>query len=147
MALMEDIQAALKKAMLARNTIARDTLRMLKSELGAEAARQGRELTDPEQVQILKRAVKSRRDSITSYLEGGRPDAAEQEESEIKVIEEFLPQQLDATQTRAALEALATELGLESKREMGRLMKELMARHPGQVDGKLASGLAAQILS
>ena len=93
MPLNDDIQAALKTAMLAKDAIARDTLRMLKSELGAEEARQGRKLTEPEEVQILKRAVKSRRDSITSYREGGREDAAEQEELEIKVIENFLPKQ------------------------------------------------------
>jgi len=147
MPLNEDIQAALKTAMLAKDSVARDTLRMLKSELGAEEARQGRKLTEPEEVQILKRAVKSRRDSIASYREGGREEAAQQEELEIKVIENFLPKQLDEEQTTAALKALIEELGLEGKKDMGRLMKELMARHPGQVDGKLASGLAARVLS
>jgi uncharacterized protein YqeY len=147
MSLKDEIQAGLKQAMLNKEEVARDTLRMLKSEMGAEEARSGRELSDAEELQILKRAVKSRRDSIVSYEEGGREQAAERERLEIKVVERFLPQQLSSDEMRVAMTGIVQELGLEGKRDMGRLMKELMSRYAGQVDGKAASSIAGQLLS
>ncbi len=133
--------------MLNKDEVARDTLRMLKSEMGAEEARSGKALSSAEELQILKRAVKSRKDSIASYQEGGRPEAAERERLEIGVIERFLPQQMSPDEMRAAMVGIVEELGLEGKRDMGRLMKELMSRFAGQVDGKAASSIAGQLLA
>jgi len=147
MARKDEIQARLKEAMLSKDEVARDTLRMLKSEWGAEEARLGRDLDEGEELKLLKRAVKSRKDSIASYREAGREDAAAREEQEIAVIQEFLPQSMGEAALLEAMTSLVHELGLEGKKDMGRLMKEVMARYPGQVDGKVASGVAGRLLA
>jgi len=98
MALLEQIDADLKKAMLARDEVTRDTLRMIKSELLT--------LENPDELAVLSRAVKSRRDSIKSYVEGGRQDLADQEQAEIEVIERYLPKQLSDDEIREAVTAI-----------------------------------------
>jgi len=138
MALLEQINADLKKAMLERDEVTRDTLRMIKSELLT--------LDDPDELAVLSRAVKSRRDSIKSYVDGGRQDLADKEQAEIEVIERYLPKQLGEAEAREAIAGIIEELGLSSKKELGQIMKELKARYPGQVDGKLASSIAGQLL-
>jgi uncharacterized protein YqeY len=138
MSLLEQINADLKKAMLERDAVTRDTLRMVKSELLT--------LDNPDELAVLSRAVKSRRDSIKSYVEGGRQDLADKEQAEIEVIERYLPKQLSEDEAREAIAGIIEELGLSSKKELGQVMKELKARYPGQVDGRLASSIAAQLL-
>ena len=122
--------ADLKKAMLQRDEVTRDTLRMLKSELVT--------LDDPDEMAVLTRAVKSRRDSVVSYREAGRQDLVDKEEAQIQVIERYLPKQLSEEEAAEVLRGLVEELGISSKKDLGRLMKEVMARHRGQIDGKLA---------
>ncbi len=147
MPLSDQLMTDLKAAMREKDTVARDTLRMLKSDLGAEALRLGRDLTEEDEMTVLKRAVKTRQDAIASYEEGGRADSADQERREIDVIERYLPAQLDEGKTREVLRALAEELGVTSKKDMGRLMKELKSRFTGQVDMRLASKLAGEVLT
>jgi len=138
MALLEQINADLKKAMLERDEVTRDTLRMVKSELLM--------LDNPDELVVLSRAVKTRRDSIKSYVEGGRQDLADKEQAEIEVIERYLPKQLSEDETREAIAGIIEELDLSSKKDLGKVMKEVKARYPGQVDGRLASSLAGQLL-
>jgi len=138
MALLEQIDADLKKAMLERDEVTRDTLRMVKSELLT--------LDKPDELAVLSRAVKSRRDSIKSYVEGGRQDLADKEQAEIEVIERYLPKQLTEDEAHEAITAIIEELGLSGKKELGRVMKEIKARHPGQIDGRMASSIAGQLL-
>ncbi|MBW1760194.1 MAG: GatB/YqeY domain-containing protein [Deltaproteobacteria bacterium] len=138
MALLEQINADLKKAMLERDEVTRDTLRMIKSELLT--------LDNPDVIAVLSRAVKSRRDSIKSYVEGDRQDLADKEQAEIEVIERYLPKQLSEGETRDAIAGIIEELGLSSKRDLGKVMKELKVRYPGQVDGRQASSIAGQLL-
>ena len=138
MALLEQINADLKKAMLERDEVTRDTLRMVKSELLT--------LDNPDELAVLSRAVKSRRDSIRSYLEGGRQDLADKEQAEIEVIERYLPKQLSEDEAREAISTIIEELGLSSKKELGKVMKEVKTRYPGQIDGRMASSIAGQLL-
>jgi uncharacterized protein YqeY len=139
MALLEQIDADLKKAMLARDNLTRDTLRMIKSELLT--------LDDPDELAVLTRAVKSRRDSIKSYVEGGRQDLADKEQAEIEVIQRYLPKPLSEDEAREAVAAIVAELGASTKKDLGKVMKEVRARYPGQIDGKLASSIAGELLS
>jgi len=138
MSLLEQINADLKKAMLERDEVTRDTLRMVKSELLT--------LDDPDELAVLSRAVKSRRDSIKSYLEGGRQDLADKEQAEIEVIQRYLPKQLTEDEAREAIGAIIEELGISGKKELGKVMKEVKTRYPGQIDGRLASSIAGQLL-
>ncbi|TNF61555.1 MAG: GatB/YqeY domain-containing protein [Deltaproteobacteria bacterium] len=138
MALLEQIDADLKKAMLERDNVTRDTLRMIKSELLT--------LDNPDELAVLARAVKSRRDSIKSYVEGDRQDLADKEQAEIEVIERYLPKQLTEDEAREAIAGIIEELGLSSKKELGKVMKEVKLRFPGQIDGRQASAIAGQLL-
>ncbi len=138
MALREQINADLKKAMLEKDSVTRDTLRMIKSELLT--------LDDPDEIAVLTRAVKSRKDSIQSYLEGGRQDLADKEQAEIDVIQRYLPKPLTDEEARQAIAAIIEEQGLSTKKDLGKVMKEVRSRYPGQIDGKLASTIAGELL-
>jgi len=139
MSLLERLDADLKDAIRSQDVVARETIRMLKTDLLRE--------DHPDEVAILSRAVKSRRDAIAAYLEGDRKDLADKEEAEIAIIERYLPKQLDEAAATEAIRALAEAEGITSKKDMGRLMKAVMAKHRGEIDGKLASKIAGQILS
>jgi uncharacterized protein YqeY len=139
MTLLEQIDADLKKAMLAGDTVTRDTLRMIKSELLT--------LDNPDEIAVLMRGVKSRRDSIKSYLEGGRQDLADKEQAEIEVIQRYLPKPLSEAEAREAIAAIIAAVGASTKKDLGKVMKEVRGRYPGQIDGKLASTIAGELLS
>lgn len=139
MALLEQIDADLKKAMLARDNVTRDTLRMVKSELLT--------LDEPDELAVLTRAVKSRRDSIKSYVEGGRQDLADKEQAEIEVIQRYLPKPLTDDEAREAIAVIVSELGASTKKDLGKVMKEVRVRYPGTIDGRLASTIAGELLS
>lgn len=146
MSLRETIDGDLKKAMLAKDEVAKDALRLAKSELLNREVELGRDLTDDEAIAVLQKGVKSRRDAIDQFRAGGRMDAVAEEEKQLAVLERYLPKALSEAETRLAIEALVTELSLSTKKDMGRLMKELKARHPS-VDGRLASKIAGEVLT
>ena len=147
MALIESIMKDLKEAMKAKDLVARDTLRMLKAAMTeAEMAKESK-LSEDEEMQVLTRAVKTRKESAQQYDEGGRPELAEKERAEVAVIQRYLPKPMSEDEVRAAMKGLAEELGLESKKQMGQLISATMERYRGQVEGRTASRLAGEILS
>ncbi|MGD9471071.1 MAG: GatB/YqeY domain-containing protein [Novosphingobium sp.] len=92
-------------------------------------------------IDVLQKMAKQRRESITMYVEGGRQELAEQEQSELAVIESFLPAQLSEAETLAVIAAIKAELGADSIKDMGKVMAELKARHGTVLDMSKASGL------
>jgi uncharacterized protein YqeY len=98
-------------------------------------------------IEVLQKMVKQRRESIQLYEQGGRPERAEDEKAELKVIEEFLPQQLSEADTKAAIEAIKAETGAAGMKDMGKVMAELKARHGAQLDMSKASGWVKAALS
>ncbi|KUR71834.1 aspartyl-tRNA amidotransferase [Novosphingobium fuchskuhlense] len=98
-------------------------------------------------VDVLQKMAKQRRESITLYLEGGRQELADIEQAELVVIEEFLPQQLGEDEVKAAIEAIKSELGATSMKDMGKVVAALKARHGSQLDMSKASGLVKAALS
>jgi uncharacterized protein YqeY len=97
-------------------------------------------------VDVLQKMAKQRRESITMYVDGNRPELAEQERKELRVIDSFLPQQLSEDDTRAAIEAIKGELGASSLKDMGKVMAELKARHGTELDMSKASALVKAAL-
>jgi len=91
--------------------------------------------------------VKQRRESIELYRKGGRDELAAAEESEVAVIERFLPSQMSEEETRAAIESIKAELGASGMKDMGRVMAELKARHATTLDMSKASALVKAALS
>ncbi len=146
MSLTERIAADLKQAMKDRNETARDALRMVKSELTSREIELGHALEEADETVVLQRAVKSRQDSAVQYDEGGRAELADKERAEIAIIERYLPKQMSEDDARAAVRAVVEELGASSKKDMGRVMKAVMDRHRGLIDGRLASKLAGELL-
>jgi uncharacterized protein YqeY len=147
MALQDIILTDLQKAMKAGDSVAKVTLRMVRSELTAKEIDLGRPLSEADELSVLTSAVKMRRDAITEYEKAGRDDLAAEEKAQIDVIQRYLPEPLGEDEARDAIRALAGELGVSSKKEMGKLMKVVMDRYKGRIDGKLASRLAGELLS
>lgn len=147
MEIQRRIEADLKQAMRDRAEIARDTLRMVLSELKSKGIDAGRELTPDEEQAVLLRAVKTRQESVVQFEQGGRKDLAERERAEIAVVQGYLPQALSEDETRAVVRDLIAELGVTSKKDVGVAMKALMARHKGRVDGRLAQKLIGEMLT
>jgi uncharacterized protein YqeY len=97
--------------------------------------------------EVLQKMIKQRRESIAMYEQGGRAELAAAEQAEVEVIEGFLPAQMSEEETKAAIDAIASELGASSVKDMGRVMAALKERHAGQLDMSKASGLVKARLS
>ena len=139
MDMRERIGAALKDAMKSKDAARLSTLRLINAAIKDKdiALRgEGGDATvgDAEVLAILGRMVKQRQESARAYEEGGRLELAEKELAEIKVIEDFLPRQLDAEETGAASRAAIAETGATSIRDMGKVMAALKAKYTGQMD-------------
>ena len=143
---------SLKEAMKAKEARRVSTLRMVMAALKdrdiaarTEDSREG--VPDEEVLQMLSKMVKQRRDSITAFEQGGRPELAAAEAEEIAIIEEFLPRQMAEEEVRAAAAAVIAELGAAGPKDMGRIMAALKERHAGQMDFGRASGVVKSLLS
>lgn len=138
----DDLKAAMKGG--DKTKVA--TLRLLIAALKNERIQAGRELTADEIEAAVRRGVKQRKDSIEQYAKGGRQDLVEAEKAELAVLESYLPKGLSDAEIEAAIHAIVAEKGFSSGKDVGLVMKELMARHRGRVDGKRAQEMARQIL-
>jgi uncharacterized protein YqeY len=98
-------------------------------------------------IEVLQKMVKQRRESIALYEQGGRAELAAIEAAELAVIEDYLPAQMSDEQTAAAIEAIKTELGAATLKDMGRVMATLKERHASELDMSKASGLVKAALS
>jgi len=147
MTMRERIEADVKTAMRERNELARDTLRMVLAAMKNRRIELGEDLDEEQELAVLMQSVKSRKDSAEQYQKAGREELAAKELAEIGIIESYLPRQLGEEETREIVASLVAELGLTSKKELGVLMKQIMARHKGRVDGKLVQRFAGEILA
>lgn len=147
----DDIKTALTTAMKAREADRVATLRMVGAAIKNKdiELRTGAAPADDDAMvaDVLRKMVKQRRDSITMYDTGGRPELADAERAEIAIIEAFLPRQMTPDEARAALAALAAEIGATSPKDMGRLMTEAKLRHAGTLDMGSASAIAKAVLA
>jgi uncharacterized protein YqeY len=146
MSLIEKIQDDLKTAMRERNELARETLRMVTAALKNRRIELQRDMGEEEVLEVLGRCVKTRRDSAQQYEDAGRPELAEKERAEISVIETYLPAPLGEEEAREAVAAAIAEAGATSMKDMGAVMKVLMAKYKGRLDGKAAQGLLREQL-
>jgi uncharacterized protein len=137
--LKADLQAAMKRGDATETA----TLRMLVSQIQYARIEMKGELKEEDYLAVLQRAVKTRREAIEQYEKGGRPELAAKEKQEIAIVERYLPEAMGPEETARAVDALLQELGLTAKKDLGRAMKEFMARHRGRVDGKAVNALIA----
>lgn len=137
MTFLDRINEDLIAAMKSKDSDRLSTLRMVKTALKNREIDKMEALTDEEAIKVLQSLVKQRRDSIEQYQQAGRIELAEKEAAEIKVIEEYLPAALDDAAIARVVEETIVETGASSMKEMGAVMKAVMAKLAGQtVDGK-----------
>lgn len=147
----DDIKAALVTAMKGGEKETTGTIRLIQSAIKNRDidARTGSAPADDDAlvVEVLQKMVKQRRESIEMYEKGNRPELAAAEAAEVAVIERFLPRQMDAAETAAAIEAIKAELGASGMNDMGRVMAELKARHAANLDMSKASAAVKAALA
>jgi uncharacterized protein YqeY len=149
MSLVAQIDADLKKAMLARDADKLSVLRMLKSAVKYAAIEKGGADAVPSDADVLavvRKEAKKRDDSIASYEKAGRQDLADKEKSELVFLKEFLPAQMAPEQVEALVKAAIAETGATGKAQMGLVMKAAQAKAAGQVDGKTLSQVVQRLL-
>ncbi|URD61305.1 GatB/YqeY domain-containing protein [Sphingomonas sp. KRR8] len=139
----DDIKAALVAAMKGGDKSATGTIRLIQSAIKNRdiELRTSSAPADDDQVvtEVLQKMIKQRRESVDLYRKGNREELAATEEAEIAVIERFLPKQLDEAEATAAVQALITELGASSMKDMGRVMAAVKERYPTSIEPARAS--------
>jgi hypothetical protein len=142
------VSAAIADAMRKREPTRLGALRMLKAALTNKAIEKAHELDDAEARQVVSALVKQRRDSIEQFTNGGRPDLADKEAAEIAVLEAYLPPAADTAMIETAVTDAIAQTGATSPKDMGRVMKAVMAALAGQtVDGKTVNDLVKKKLT
>jgi uncharacterized protein YqeY len=142
------ITADIANAMRGKEVIALSTLRMLKAALTNKEVERGRDLDDAESLQVVTALVKQRRDAIEQFKAGGRQDLVDRETAEIGVLERYLPPAASDADIDAAIDAAVAETGATSAKDMGRVMKAVMARLAGSsADGRKVSDAVKKRLS
>jgi len=138
MALNEQIAADLTAAMKAKDATRLATLRMLKAAVTNKGmVEKGRDLEDPEVLQVIASLVKQRRDSIEQFTKAGRTDLVDKETAEIAILEHYLPPAVSPEEIEAAVAAAIAETGASSVKDMGKVMKAVMPKLAGKnADGK-----------
>ena len=148
MTFLERINEDLKAAMKSKDPERLSTLRMVKTALKNREIDKMAALSDEEAIKVLQSLVKQRRDSIEQYRQGGRPELADKEAAEIKVIEEYLPAAIDEATIIRIVEETVAETGATSAKDLGNVMKAVMAKLAGAtVDGKIVNQIVRSKLA
>ncbi|HMU44918.1 MAG TPA: GatB/YqeY domain-containing protein [Chitinophagaceae bacterium] len=149
MSLEQKIMGELKTAMLAKDEAALRSLRAIKAAiLLAKTAEGGKgELKEEDEVKLLQKLVKQRKDSLEIFKQQNRNDLAQKEEEEINVIEKFLPKQLTEDEVREMLSDIIKEIGASSPADMGKVMGVATKKMAGKADGKTISSLVKELLA
>lgn len=146
----EDITEGMKTAMRAKDTVALGALRGLKAALMNAQVAKGNvhdELPVNEAQNVVRKLIKQHEDSIALYEQANRPESIAKEKAEIEVLAAFLPKEMTEAEILPILEAVIAELGASTKKDMGRVMKEMQARTEGRAPGKVLSQLVGSKLN
>ena len=137
MTLTEKVSTEITAAMKAKDAGRLSALRMLKAAIMNKGVEKGRDLEDPEVLQVVSSLVKQRRDSIEQFQKAGRTDLVDKETAEVAVLEEYLPPAASAEEIDAAVVAAIAETGASTPKDMGKVMKAVMPRLAGKnADGR-----------
>ena len=147
MKLADQINADIANAMRAKETVRLSALRLLKTALTNKSVEKGRELDDPEGLQVIGTLIKQRRDSIEQFQKGGRQDLVDREAAEIKVLEGYLPPPATEAELAQIVDAVVAETGATSAKDMGKVMKGVMSRLTGRTaEGRVVSDMVKKRL-
>ena len=141
------IEEAVKSSMREKNKEKTTTLRMAISELKKEEIDRRIELDDQDSIKIIQRMIKQRKDSYNQFMEAGRKELAEKETSEISILQEFLPEQLDENEISKLVKSAITETGATQTKDMGLVMGALKSKISGNADMGIVSRIVKENLS
>ena len=150
MSLTEQIQKDLVEAMKSRNEARLSCLRMMKTALKNREIEKMSPLDEKESLQVLSTLIKQRKDSVEQFRKGGRDEMADREQAEIALIESYMPKAAGEEEVVAGVRAVISEMGAPTMKDMGTVMKNVMARFQGagiRVDGKQVSETVKRELS
>jgi len=149
MALEQKIMGDLKAAMLAKDEAALRSLRAIKAAILLAKTAEGSngEISEDDEIRLLQKMVKQRKDSLEIFTQQNRPELAKKEEEEIAVIEKFLPRQMSADEIKAELEKIIAATGAASPADMGKVMGVASKQLAGKADGKTISALVKELLA
>ena len=146
MALLSDIKQDLKQAMLEKNDLDRDTIRMFLSEVQRYEIDNKEEVDDTKALQIINKMIKQRNDSISQFRDGGRDDLADKEQSEVDILSKYKPAQLSEEEVAVKVNEAIEQSGASSMQDMGKVMGQLKSL-AGSADMGLISKLVKEKLS
>ena len=144
--LTEQIRADLTESMKARTAERTSTLRMLQAAIKNEQISLGHELADEEALAVIRKGVKQRLDSVEQYTKGNRPDLASKEAAEIEMLKVYLPPELSDTELESGVRDIIASTGAQSKKDMGKVMKEASARYKGRAEGRKIQEIVSRLL-
>ncbi len=146
MNLRDQLEADLKVAMKSRDSLRRETIRGVRGVIHNKEIEVAEELDDEGILRVIRSLVKQRSDSIEQYREAGRGELADKEAAEKAILEGYLPAALGADEVEAAVREVIAEVGAEGPRDMGRVMKPVLARLGPAADAKLVSQTVKRLL-
>ena len=147
MSLIGEIESELKDAIKGREQLRADTLRMVLASLRAAEKELGRPLKEDEELQVLQRERKRRVEAAEAFRKGGREEQAEDEEYELEVLEEFMPEPLSEEELEEIIDDVISQVEATSIRDMGRVMAGVMHQVSGRADGSTVSQLVKEKLA
>jgi len=149
MAALDNLTTEIKEAMKAKNALALQALRAIKSAVLLQKSEVGASdgMSEDEEIKLLQKLVKQRRDSAAIFREQNRVDLAEPEESQAEIIARFLPKQLSEEEVGKVIESIIAQTGASSIKDMGKVMGMASKQLAGKSDGKTISTLVKQLLS
>lgn len=144
--LADQIRADLTESMKARTADRTSVLRMLQAAVKNEQINVGHELSDEEVLSVLRKSVKQRHDSVDQYTSANRLDLAAKEQSEIELLKVYLPPELSEAELESGLREIIAAVGAQSKKDLGKVMKEATAKYKGRADGKKIQEIVGRLL-
>ena len=149
MSLQQEVMEKMKQAMKAKDKVALESLRAVKSEILLAQTKSGasEELTADEEIKLLQKLVKQRRDSAALYNEQGRSDLVEPELAQLEVISQFLPEQMSDDALKKVISEIIAKVGATSMKDMGKVMGMVSKQLAGQADGKAISMIVKKTLA
>ncbi|ASV68952.1 GatB/YqeY domain-containing protein [Cytobacillus sp. FSL W7-1323] len=147
MSLLERLNEDMKQAMRNKEKDKLTVIRMIKASLQNEAIKEGKDLTEDQELTVLSREVKQRKDSLHEFDKAGREDLVEKIRTELQYVELYMPEQLSDEEVSAIVKQTIADTGATSKAEMGKVMSAIMPKLKGKADGALINKLVQQHLS
>lgn len=139
MSLLDRLNQDMKEAMKSKDRLRLNVIRMIKASLQNEAIKLGKELSEDEELTVLNREVKQRKDSLQEFEKAGRADLAEQVKQELEYVQHYLPEQLSEEELLQIVRETIAEVGATSKADIGKVMAKIMPKVKGRADGSLVN--------